>query len=90
MLARGPSVFSGYRNLPMETEEVFARYGCFRTKDLGYFDEDGYLYVTDRASALIVTEGGKNLRPEYVKEAYMEEAIPREALAHRRVAAVQA
>jgi long-chain acyl-CoA synthetase len=78
ILARGPSVFSGYRNLPEETEEAFTEDGWFRTKDLGYFDEDGYLYVTGRASTLIVTEGGKNIQPEEVEEAYLEDPIIRE------------
>jgi long-chain acyl-CoA synthetase len=79
ILARGPGVFSGYRNLPKETEEAFTEDGWFRTKDLGYFDEDGYLYVTGRASTLIVTEGGKNVQPEEVEEAYLEDPVVREA-----------
>jgi long-chain acyl-CoA synthetase len=79
ILARGPGVFSGYRDLPKETEEAFTEDGWFRTKDLGYFDEDGYLYVTGRASTLIVTEGGKNVQPEEVEEAYLEDPVVREA-----------
>ena len=76
--ARGPGVFSGYLNLPQETEAVFTKDGWFRTGDLGYFDEDGYLYVTGRASTLIVTEGGKNVQPEAVEEAYLEDPVVRE------------
>jgi long-chain acyl-CoA synthetase len=52
--------------------------GWFRTRDLGHFDEDGYLYVTGRASTLIVTEGGKNIQPEEVEEAYLGNPIIRE------------
>jgi long-chain acyl-CoA synthetase len=78
ILARGPGVFSGYRNMPEETDEAFTDDGWFRTKDLGYFDEDGYLYVTGRASTLIVTEGGKNVQPENVEEAYLESPSIRE------------
>ncbi len=70
ILARGPGVFAGYRNRPEETQKVLAEDGWFRTGDLGYFDDDGYLYVTGRASTLIVTEGGKNVQPEPVEEAY--------------------
>jgi long-chain acyl-CoA synthetase len=78
ILARGPGVFSGYLNLPQETEEVFTEDGWFRTRDLGYFDEDGYLYITGRASTLIVTEGGKNIQPEVVEEAYLKDPVIRE------------
>ncbi len=74
ILARGPNVFSGYRNLPEENEEAFTD-GWYRTKDLGYFDDDGYLYVTGRVSTLIVTEGGKNIQPEDVEESYNESPV---------------
>jgi long-chain acyl-CoA synthetase len=77
ILARGPNVFSGYRNRPEETSKVFdGRW--FRTGDLGYFDDDGYLYVTGRASTLIVTPGGKNIQPEAVEAAYLQNPLIRE------------
>jgi long-chain acyl-CoA synthetase len=69
ILARGPNVFAGYRNMPEETAEVLSDDGWYRTGDLGYLD-DGYLYVTGRASTLIVTEGGKNVQPEEVEGSY--------------------
>ncbi len=78
ILARGPNVFSGYRNLLEETEKVLTEDGWFRTGDLGYFDDDGYLYVTGRASTLIVTEGGKNIQPENVEEVYATHPVIRE------------
>ena len=78
ILARGPNVFSGYRNRPEETSKVFDDDGWFRTGDLGYFDGDGYLYITGRASTLIVTSGGKNVQPETVESAYLENPSIRE------------
>jgi long-chain acyl-CoA synthetase len=75
ILARGPNVFAGYRNLPDETDEVFTDDGWYHTKDLGYFDDDGYLYVTGRASTLIVTEGGKNVQPEDIEESYLQSPV---------------
>jgi long-chain acyl-CoA synthetase len=77
ILARGPNVFSGYRNRPEETSKAFDS-GWFRTGDLGYFDDDGYLYVTGRASTLIVTPGGKNIQPEAVEATYLQNPLIRE------------
>ena len=78
ILARGPNVFAGYRNMPEETAEVLTEDGWYRTGDLGYLDDDGYLYVTGRASTLIVTEGGKNVQPEEVEEVYEAQPVIRE------------
>src|SRR5215210_4424986 len=78
ILARGPGVFSGYRNMPEQTEEVLTDDGWYRTGDLGYFDDDGYLYVTGRASTLIVTEGGMNVQPEEVEGSYETHPAVRE------------
>jgi len=78
IIVRGPGIFSGYLNLPEETEEVFTEDGWFRTGDLGYFDEDGYLYITGRVSTLIVTAGGKNVQPEEVEETYLRDPVVRE------------
>ncbi|HRV93782.1 MAG TPA: AMP-binding protein, partial [Anaerolineae bacterium] len=78
ILARGPSVFTGYRNLPDETAHAFTEDGWFRTGDLGYFDEAGYLYISGRASTLIVLEGGKKIQPEPLEEVYQQHQFIRE------------
>lgn len=76
--ARGPGVFSGYRNLPEKTAEVFTADGWFRTEDLGRLDADGYCYVLGRVSTLIVTPGGENVQPEAVEESYAQSTAIRE------------
>lgn len=76
--ARGPSVFTGYRGLPEKTRDAFTADGWFRTGDLGYLDPDGYLYVTGRASTMIVMESGENVQPENVEAAYEESPVLRE------------
>ncbi|MBN1868932.1 AMP-binding protein [Candidatus Sumerlaeota bacterium] len=78
VIARGPNVFSGYRNLPDETREVLSSDGWFRTGDLGFFDSEGFLHLTGRASTLIVTEGGENVQPEDVEAAHESSAAIRE------------
>ncbi len=69
VLARGDSVFSGYHNLPEETESSFKN-GWFRTGDLGSFDADGDLSLHGRASTLIVLSGGENVQPDRLEARY--------------------
>jgi len=69
IIARGPNVFRGYCNNPLATEKVF-RDGWFLTGDLGYLDEDGYLFITGRLKEVIVTSAGKNVYPEEVEALY--------------------
>ncbi len=76
--ARGVSVFAGYRHLPAETGQVFTDDGWFRTGDLGYFDDDGYLYIDGRASTLIVLEGGKKIQPDPLEDVYEQNEFIRE------------
>lgn len=51
--AKGPNVFAGYWRLPEQTRAAFTVDGYFRTGDLGYFDEDGYLHLVGRASSIV-------------------------------------
>jgi long-chain acyl-CoA synthetase len=67
---KGPMVMRGYYNLPEETAEVFTDNGFFKTGDVGYLDRKNYLYLTGRAKNLIVTEGGKNVYPEELEDAF--------------------
>lgn len=70
--ARGPGVFHGYHNLPEKTREAFTEDGWFRTGDLGRLDDENYLYLSGRASTLIVMPGGENIQPEDLERAYAE------------------
>ncbi len=72
---KGPMVMKGYYKMPEETAEVFTQDGWFKTGDLGYMDEEDYVYLTGRAKNLIVTAGGKNVYPEEIEnrfQLYME------------------
>lgn len=70
----GPSLFAGYRDDPVKTQEAFTSDGWFRTGDLGSIDRLGYLHVTARKTETIVLADGKKLFPEEFERAY--EAAP--------------
>jgi long-chain acyl-CoA synthetase len=70
ILAKGPNVFAGYFENPEATAEAFTEDGFFRTGDLGYLDDDGYLHIVGRSKELIVLSGGENIFPDQVEAVY--------------------
>jgi len=67
LLVRGPSVFDGYWQKPAASGECFDSQGWFRTGDIGHFDADGFLYITDRKKELLKTSGGKLVAPQPIE-----------------------
>ncbi len=65
IVIKGPGVMKGYWNKPKETAEAL-RKGWLHTGDVGYADEDGYLYITDRKKDLII-RGGENIYPKEIE-----------------------
>jgi long-chain acyl-CoA synthetase len=63
---RGPQMIESYRNRPEETARTI-RDGWIYTGDVGYFDDEGYLFVVDRKKELIIS-GGYNIYPREVDE----------------------
>ncbi|KAI5806142.1 hypothetical protein EDC01DRAFT_700371 [Geopyxis carbonaria] len=82
---RGPCVFGGYLR-PDNTidRSCFDKDGWFNTGDLGYLDEDGYLYITGRAKE-VINRGGELISPFEVEEAIMAAAKRPESVLYNRV-----
>jgi fatty-acyl-CoA synthase len=62
----GPAVFAGYYENPEANARAF-RNGWFRTGDLGHMDEEGFIYITGRASDMYIS-GGSNIYPREIEE----------------------
>jgi acyl-CoA synthetase (AMP-forming)/AMP-acid ligase II len=74
---RGPGVFAGYHNNPEANEKAFA-HGWFHTGDLGHLDDEGFLFITGRASDMYIS-GGSNIYPREIEEALLLHPAVREA-----------
>lgn len=75
LLVRGPSVFVGYWQKPEANAECFDAEGWFRTGDIGHFDSDGFLFITDRKKELLKTSGGKLVAPQPIENKLKNNAL---------------
>jgi len=66
IVVKGPNVMKGYYKNPEATAEAL-RNGWLHTGDLGYLDEEGYLYIVDRKKEMII-RGGQNVYPKEIEE----------------------
>jgi long-chain acyl-CoA synthetase len=74
---KGPNVFLGYLNEPEATAKVLTTDGWLRTGDIAVTDDEGYLYLVDRAKDLIIVSGF-NVYPAEVEEVLLEHPAVRE------------
>ena len=75
ILVRGPNVMRGYYNHPAETAAVFTADGYFRTGDVGYKDEHGHFFITDRKKELFKLSNGKYVAPQQIESLIKQSAL---------------
>lgn len=81
ILIKGSCVFPGYYKDPEKTAEALVD-GWLRTGDVGVFDEDGFLKITDRKKDLIITAYGKNIAPQNIENALKTSRYISQAMVH--------
>jgi long-chain acyl-CoA synthetase len=80
ILLRSNTVFAGYYRDEAATREVLDDEGFVHTGDVGHFDDDGFLVITDRKKDIIVTAGGKNVAPQNLENELKAHRIVSQAL----------
>ena len=79
----------GYYKMPAETEETLSD-GWLKTGDLGYVDEDGYIFLSGRKKNLIITPNGENVSPEEIENKLGENRLVQEVLVRESEGAIEA
>lgn len=67
LLIKSPTLMIGYYEDEEETKKVIDEEGYFHSGDIGYVDEEGYVFITGRSKNVIVTQNGKNIYPEEIE-----------------------
>ena len=86
---KGTSVMQGYYHMPEETAETLED-GWLKTGDLGYVDEDGFVFLTGRKKNLIITPNGENVSPEEIENKLSEQRIIQEVLVRESEGVIEA
>lgn len=67
ILIKSPTLMMGYYEDEEETKKVIDEDGYFNSGDIGYIDNDGFIFITGRSKNVIVTQNGKNIYPEEIE-----------------------
>ncbi|MGN1333452.1 MAG: AMP-binding protein [Lachnospiraceae bacterium] len=86
---KGSSVMQGYYRMPRETAETLED-GWLKTGDLGYVDEEGFIFLTGRKKNLIITPNGENVSPEEIENKLGENRLVQEVLVREKKGVIEA
>lgn len=90
ILLKGPNVMKGYYKNPEATKETFTEDGWLKTGDLGYLDDEGYLFITGRCKNLILLDNGENISAEFLEDRLYLDPVIKECVAFGENGAVYA
>ncbi len=79
IIAKGPNIMLGYYENKEATDKVLIN-GWFHTGDLGYIDDEEFLYITGRSKNLILTKNGENIYPEEIESILNDSDLIEESL----------
>jgi len=79
---RGANIMMGYYKDPEKTAEVIDEEGWFNTEDIGYFDDEGYFFMSGRAKNIIVGSSGENIYPEQIEAVINAHTIVADSLVY--------
>jgi long-chain acyl-CoA synthetase len=80
LVVKSPSLMLGYYKDPEATRDAFTQDGYLKTGDLGYIDEQGFIFINGRKKNLIVSAGGKNIYPEEIEARFDKSRVIAEIL----------
>lgn len=86
---RGSSVMLGYYKMPEETQEAL-KDGWLCTGDLGYIDEDSFVYITGRKKNLIILKNGENVSPEELENEIGKDPLVKEIVVRDKNTVIEA
>ncbi|MGI8638492.1 MAG: AMP-dependent synthetase/ligase, partial [Pyrinomonadaceae bacterium] len=81
ILIRGKNVMRGYYNNPEETAKVIDERGFYHTGDIGYVDQEGHFFITDRKKDLFKLSNGKYVAPQQVESLLKQSPLVSQAVA---------
>ena len=83
IIVKGPNVMQGYYKNPEATKNTFLNPEWLRTGDLGYFDDEGYLFIKGRSKNVLVGPSGENIYPENIEHLLCKYPIVQEVIVYQ-------
>ncbi|HOX85285.1 MAG TPA: AMP-binding protein [bacterium] len=83
IIIRGPITMAGYYKNPQASQAAFLPDGWLMTGDLGYFDEEGYLFIKGRSKNVIIGPSGENIYPELIEQEILKSSYIQEVVVYK-------